>query len=97
MNASKIVAMDKPNNRLSTAEIFFLSTLGRAEVLSIDDVVGNFKPGKHFDGLIVTLENVRKWMFLMKLLKQTICIKCYRGSFLLVMIEILVRSLSMES
>jgi guanine deaminase len=57
MNVSKIVALDKPNNKLTTAEIFFLATLGGAEVLSMDDVVGNFKPGKQFDGLIVTLED----------------------------------------
>jgi len=38
-------------------EIFFLATLGGAEVLSSENHVGNFLPGKQFDGLIVSLED----------------------------------------
>lgn len=57
LNISKILTITgKASDRLSTSEVFFLATLGGAQVLSMDDITGNFLPGKQFDGLIVSLE-----------------------------------------
>jgi guanine deaminase len=63
--ASKIVAIQSrqpPNNhtkpkfagrQLSIATLFYLATLGGAEVCDIDKQVGSFAAGKSFDALVV--------------------------------------------
>jgi guanine deaminase len=38
---------------LSFHEAFYLSTVGGSQVLGIEDKVGNFKPGKDFDALVI--------------------------------------------
>ncbi|KAH8648614.1 hypothetical protein BX600DRAFT_475545 [Xylariales sp. PMI_506] len=38
---------------LEIAELFFLATLGGAQVCCLDDKVGNFAVGKEFDGLVI--------------------------------------------
>ncbi|KAI8983623.1 guanine deaminase [Pilobolus umbonatus] len=42
-------------SQLSTSELFFLSTLGGAQVMGLDGVIGNFKQGKSFDAIVVDL------------------------------------------
>ncbi|RFU23680.1 hypothetical protein B7463_g12658, partial [Scytalidium lignicola] len=67
-------------NVLGFNEIVYLGTMGSARVLSLDQKVGNFKPGKCFDALIVDvglndciningwekddLALVKKWVFM---------------------------------
>lgn len=52
---------------LKFSEIVFLGTLGAAQVLDVEDMVGNFEVGKQFDALLVDtgleedLINVRGW------------------------------------
>jgi guanine deaminase len=41
---------------LTSAEVFYLATLGGARVMGLDDTVGNFTPGKDFDALLVDLK-----------------------------------------
>jgi guanine deaminase len=67
--ASKIVAMQsgQPANdlakpkfagrQLSIATLFYLATLGGAQVCDIDDRVGSFVPGKSFDALVVNVRD----------------------------------------
>ncbi|KAF9469349.1 Metallo-dependent hydrolase [Collybia nuda] len=66
--ASKIVAMqcqhknnvEKPQfagRQLSVATLFYLATLGGAQVCDMDKQVGSFAPGKSFDALLVNLRN----------------------------------------
>jgi guanine deaminase len=38
---------------LTIDEVFYLATLGGAEVCGLDDKIGNFEVGKEFDGLII--------------------------------------------
>merc|ERR1711871_1877792 len=38
---------------LSFDELFFLATLGGAQVLGLSDTIGNFEAGKEFDALVV--------------------------------------------
>ncbi|TPX35482.1 guanine deaminase [Synchytrium microbalum] len=40
---------------LTLAEVFYLGTLGGAEVMNLDDKIGNFSVGKDFDALLVDL------------------------------------------
>ena len=46
---------ESPLKPLSYQEVFHLATLGGAEVLNMDKVVGNFLPGKHLDALVIDL------------------------------------------
>ncbi|KAH8807563.1 hypothetical protein F5884DRAFT_899938 [Xylogone sp. PMI_703] len=68
------------NNVLSFNEVVYLGTMGSAQVVGLDHKVGNFKPGKSFDALIVDvglndcinisgwekddLALVKKWVFM---------------------------------
>jgi cytosine/adenosine deaminase-related metal-dependent hydrolase len=45
----------KPYKSLNYAEVFYLATVGGAEVLNMGDVIGNFKPNKKLDCLIVDI------------------------------------------
>ena len=45
----------EPLAPLSYQEAFYLATMGGAEVLNMDKVVGNFAPGKRMDALVVDL------------------------------------------
>lgn len=45
---------DGSKQQLSVQELFHLATVGGAEALAIDDKVGNFKPGKAFDALLIS-------------------------------------------
>ena len=40
---------------LTYQEVFHLATMGGAEVLNMDEVIGNFLPGKRLDALVVNL------------------------------------------
>jgi len=42
---------------LNSAELLHLATLGGAEAIAMDHVVGNFAVGKEFDALVVDLRN----------------------------------------
>jgi len=67
--ASKIMAMQsaqsvnnitKPKfagQQLSIATLFYLATLGGAQVCGIDNQVGSFAPGKSFDALLVNVRD----------------------------------------
>ena len=44
---------DKPSKPLTSEEIFHLATMGGASLCRLDNVIGNFLPGKEFDALIV--------------------------------------------
>lgn len=64
--ASKVVAMRSQhvidssavgkfaNRQLSVASLFYLATLGGAQVCDIDKQVGSFAPGKSFDALVIS-------------------------------------------
>ncbi|KAF8634078.1 hypothetical protein AX15_001080 [Amanita polypyramis BW_CC] len=45
------------NRQLRVATLFYLATLGGAEVCDIDKQVGSFAPGKSFDALLVSLRS----------------------------------------
>lgn len=67
--ASKLIAMQsgppannliKPKfagRQLSIATLFYLATLGGAQVCDIDNQVGSFAPGKSFDALVVNVRD----------------------------------------
>ncbi|KAG1220224.1 hypothetical protein G6F68_021257 [Rhizopus microsporus] len=42
---------------LSTPELFYLATLGGAEVLNLSDKIGSFEKSKSFDALWIDLEH----------------------------------------
>ncbi|KAL3419701.1 guanine deaminase [Phlyctema vagabunda] len=81
-NVSRHLAMrtGDDKNTLEFKEIVFLGTLGSAGLLSLDDKIGNFNPGKAFDALLVDvgledcinihgweqddLALVKKWVFM---------------------------------
>ncbi|XP_066253550.1 guanine deaminase isoform X2 [Euwallacea similis] len=50
-----IASMKDNHKPLTYTEVFYLATLGGAEVLSLDKKIGNFVVGKEFDALIVDL------------------------------------------
>ena len=60
-NASKVLEFFPPPHPgftlspLSIEELFYLATLGGAEVCSFDHIVGNFMPHKEFDALLVSV------------------------------------------
>ncbi|KAJ3276935.1 hypothetical protein HK104_003559 [Borealophlyctis nickersoniae] len=64
--ASKVVYMNSRDGGgrvwepLTLAEVFFLATLGGAQVLGLENTVGNFEPGKEFDALLVDLVHGRE-------------------------------------
>lgn len=56
---SQAECFKSPNRELkplSYAEAFYLATLGGAEVLSLDNKVGNFVAGKEFDAILVDVD-----------------------------------------
>ncbi|KAM6500284.1 hypothetical protein JOM56_003298 [Amanita muscaria] len=63
--ASKVVALQSTdqdstttgfaNHQLSVAALFYLATMGGAQVCDIDKQVGSFAPGKSFDALLVSV------------------------------------------
>jgi guanine deaminase len=58
----KIMHRDGPSKddsyaHLTPAELVYLATLGGAQVLGLDDKIGNFETGKAFDALWVDLES----------------------------------------
>jgi len=65
--ASKVVALQsKPsdtsatkfrNRQLSVANLFYLATMGGAEVCNLEKYVGSFAPGKSFDALVVSVRD----------------------------------------
>ncbi|KIY43467.1 guanine deaminase [Fistulina hepatica ATCC 64428] len=75
--AAKVVAMQKPatnnlrndrgfaNRQLSIATLFYLATLGGAQVCNLDHNVGSLAPGKSFDALVVDVrketDNMALW------------------------------------
>jgi len=81
-NVSRHLAMRTGDDRntLGFNEIVYLGTMGSAKVVALDDKIGNFKPGKCFDALLVDVglkdcinisgwENddlalVKKWVFM---------------------------------
>ena len=81
-NVSRHLAMHTGNDdwTLGFTEIAYLGTMGSAQVLALEDKVGNFEPGKCFDALLVDaglrdsiniagwedddLALVKKWVFL---------------------------------
>ncbi|XP_066139212.1 guanine deaminase [Euwallacea fornicatus] len=50
-----IASMKDNHKPLTYIEVFYLATLGGAEVLSLDNKIGNFVVGKEFDALIIDL------------------------------------------
>ncbi|KAI0130309.1 hypothetical protein BJ170DRAFT_619628 [Xylariales sp. AK1849] len=42
---------------LNIAEVFFMATLGGAQVCCLDNKIGNFAVGKEFDGLLIKSDN----------------------------------------
>ncbi|OAV98254.1 hypothetical protein PTTG_00306 [Puccinia triticina 1-1 BBBD Race 1] len=46
-------ADNAPPRQLSIENLVYLATLGGARVCNLDDCVGNFAPGKQFDGLLI--------------------------------------------
>jgi guanine deaminase len=81
-NVSRHLAMHTGNDEwtLGFEEIVYLGTMGSAQVVALEDKVGNFEPGKCFDALVVDVglrdsiniagwENddlalVKKWVFM---------------------------------
>lgn len=52
--ASTSIYFQEPEHApLTYKEVFYLATLGNAELLGMDDRVGSFAPGKSFDALVV--------------------------------------------
>lgn len=51
-NAREVISKGEDKG-LDLAEIFFLATLGGAQVCCLDDKIGNFKVGKAFDALLI--------------------------------------------
>ncbi|RUS26083.1 guanine deaminase [Jimgerdemannia flammicorona] len=51
--AEERVERDPDYNVLTIPEVFYLATMGGAKLLNLEDVVGNFVPGKEFDALLV--------------------------------------------
>jgi len=44
---------DEKHDRLDVEDVVFLGTLGGAQVCDVDTRIGNFLPGKEFDGLLI--------------------------------------------
>lgn len=44
---------------LTLEEVFYLSTMGGARVMGMDDKIGNFKVGKEFDAVVVDMNSAR--------------------------------------
>jgi len=51
--STSIYFQEPEHSPLSYKEVFYLATLGNAELLGMEDRVGSFAPGKSFDALIV--------------------------------------------
>jgi guanine deaminase len=51
-NAREVMSQGRDKG-LDLAEIFFLATLGGAQVCCLEDKIGNFTVGKHFDALLI--------------------------------------------
>lgn len=66
MTASKVVFIQSRDSGsgnvdepLSLAEAFYMATLGGASVMNLDSKIGNFKPGKSLDAILVDLDSSR--------------------------------------
>ncbi|XP_001606359.1 guanine deaminase [Nasonia vitripennis] len=56
LQVSTHLSLEKPGyDPLNYKDVFYLGTLGGAEALDMNDKVGNFKPGKEFDALVIDL------------------------------------------
>ncbi|KAG1138723.1 hypothetical protein G6F37_010267 [Rhizopus arrhizus] len=53
----KIMKQKEKYTHLSTPELFYLATLGGAEVLNLSDKIGSFEKSKSFDALWIDLEH----------------------------------------
>jgi guanine deaminase len=53
VDPSKMDAAEAERNRLSSYRAFFSCTLGGAQALHLDDVLGNFEPGKEADFVVL--------------------------------------------
>ncbi|CAG8489556.1 425_t:CDS:2 [Ambispora leptoticha] len=55
--ASRVISMSSSNNEtkkhLSLPELVYLATMGGAQLLNLENVIGNFQVGKEFDALLV--------------------------------------------
>lgn len=66
-NVSRHLAIHKEDNKWTLAfeEILYLATIGGAQVMGLDDKIGNFEVGKCFDALIVDVSqgmiNIEGW------------------------------------
>lgn len=57
VHVSNTLSILRPNyQQLSVQECFRLATLGGAQVVSMEDLIGNFEVGKEFDSLLVDTE-----------------------------------------
>ncbi|CAH1252146.1 GDA [Branchiostoma lanceolatum] len=59
IHTSNALSIQRPPDYrpLSYQEAFRMATLGGAEVLALDDTIGNFEVGKDFDALLVDMES----------------------------------------
>jgi len=59
-NVSRHLAMNKNDDRyvLGFNELVYLATMGGAQVVGLEDRIGNFVAGKKFDALLVDVEGV---------------------------------------
>jgi guanine deaminase len=48
------VTSERQDKGLDISELFFLATLGGAQVCCLDDKVGNFGVGREFDALLIS-------------------------------------------
>lgn len=56
--ASKVILIHEPEYAsLHLNEVFYIATLGGAQVLNLDTKIGNFMVGKQFDALLVELHD----------------------------------------
>ena len=81
-NVSRHLSMHTGSDEwtLAFSELVFLATMGAAQVVALDDKIGNFEPGKCFDALVIDtgledninvsgwekddLALVKKWVFM---------------------------------
>ena len=52
-NINSALSLETPDSHISTAEAFYLATLGGARVLGLQDKIGSLEPGKIFDALLI--------------------------------------------
>ncbi|XP_078683904.1 guanine deaminase-like [Branchiostoma floridae x Branchiostoma belcheri] len=59
IHTSNAISIQRPPDYrpISYQEAFRMATLGGAEVLALDDTIGNFEEGKDFDALLIDMES----------------------------------------